>query len=1593
MFVPPSSRPGTPAERYAANLAALATLRDLAGGQADAAALATLAQYCGWVEPALLKRISHPWKPSALDGEILHLLTPEQGRSVLESTPTAHYTPAALVEGVWAAVAPLLFAVDRPRILEPAAGTGAFIGHAPLELRERADFTAVELDVVAAAILGHLYPEARVLACGYEAADLPREHYDLVIGNVPFGEFGVADVTVPAWQRRPIHDYFFARALEHVRVGGVVALLTSRGTLDKEQGRIREHLARRADLLGVVRLPAGVFPDVGAQVIVDLVVLQRREPTTRRAPWVGTATIHWSQDDTGWDGRPFRKMCSAVVNKHVAERADVVVCGSPREVSAQYGRTYSVAAGDLAPWQVEIPARLAAQLKPGAGVPPRVVEVDCSAWAPTPKAEHPDNEAGRLWHAAYVAAKALLQAQADGCDDDAFEVARSEALEAYQRAETGAPLGSAGTRRALGAWDLLPFVEALQQDGAPAPLLLRRTVRGDVATALDLSDALALAINRTGRLDTGVIAAALGVSRLEVARDLVAQGLAFRDPTTCALVQADEYLSGDVRARLAAARHAAQRDREYAGNVEALTRVQPEDIPATSIGVSLGARWIPADVYEDFVLHVLPRCQVKVRYVEADCFFAVDIRGRGPEFDRWGTPHKSAPEIVETCLNLRPVKVYNEDGDKKVLDGDATLAAQAKAADLKEAFLAWLWTDAARRDRLVRLYNDRFNCLRRRRYDGSRLTFPGMSSAIELRPHQRAAIARALQSPRCADEPAFIHPGGAGKTFEVIATAVKGIQIGAWRRVLIVVPNHLIDQWHADVARLYPGWADECAIADTKDRPAFMARAALGRWPIIICTHSQLKLIAVSPCTEAALLQEEEARLLDYLDAADDDRQSVKRVQKKLKALRVKLEIRRDEIRRDTDKLATFEDLHIDCMIVDESQAFKNLGFETRLDVAGLSSSESQRALDMLMKMRHIQRKGGRTIFATATPVANTLAELHTVMRYLQAPRLKEMGIEHFDAFAGVFTETYQSVEMKPAGDGYRIVNRIRFYNLPELASLVAQSWDLCSVEDLHLDLPQLVGGAEDVVSVPASADLTAYIATLAKRAEAVKDGKVEPAVDNMLRITSDGRKAAMLNGDPASPSVALGQLTKIDACAARVLAHWRETAADLGAQLVFCDLYTPRAGTHDLDGEGRDPETPSEFAWAAAGVYGVLRHRLEEGGIPASEIAYIHDACTPAEKTALRNAVNAGAVRVLIGSTEKMSTGLNVQGRLIAVHHLDTPWRPDGIVQRNWRMIRQGNAYRHVYIHIYVTEGSFDAYMWGLQRAKLEVITQIMQAEPSGRTAEDIGDAVLSAAQVQAIASGDPRIMARIGLEGEIVKLDRSLRSWLEEQWVALRTLKEAPGTLVHLRRMVSEHRKALALVDAKPLETFAFYCFAPHAGAADAVLDSKEVAHSVLRRVAKKATRGDTVLVGTYRGCEVYIAGGLGDLSVGVPGTSVRYPARLTETPVGTFVGIDRAMASGPGIVVELERKIAQAQADVSATALGASRPWPHAQRYLEAFERYRRLTSELVADGTSLPLVVEQREIPAPVDVSAWVQPEAPAPVVAPRRSKPEQLSLFG
>ncbi len=1343
---------GGPEQRYRHNLVALHLLKRLEAEQrrATPAEQRTLARYSGWGDSQVLKRAfpsqsQRQDAPNAqISDEIQDLqLSEDEMRSIRASSLNAHYTALPVVGALWQALERLgIGRLDTLRCLEPSAGIGHFYSVMPRELFARSQRVAVELDALTARILKQLHPSTRVYEGGFESATLPDNYFDLVISNVPFGDYPVSDPALKEkFLRVCIHDYFFARAITLTRPGGMVVFITSRYTLDKQDNRVRRWLAERADLLGAVRLPETAFArNAGTEVVTDVVFLRKRGALDAAAPagaWVDTGTLPLTDRQNSPAPTP--------LNQLYVDHPGWML-GTPALTRGMYRDGEFTLLGDGRDLGKAIAEVLAAQLPEGIISPAHPNEerqearpstFDARMLFPLPEhAGYEQRERVAGMRAIYEAAKALLACEIDGARERDAVPLRGKLNEAYERfcARFGC-LNHPANLRLLGESPALPFLKALETDfdlltgsARKAALFERSTVRGRAHESTPASsdpaqrvqEALLLSLDRYGVPNLDYIASLTGDTPEGAASRLA--GLIFRTPAG-EWETAEQYLSGDVRAKLRQAEAAATLDEQFRHNVEALRAVQPEPLEPPEITARLGAGWIPADVVEAFLRETLSRFEGRVTYLPALAQWTVELsRGQRGVLDRveltqrWGTPRRDALDLAEDALNLRLPLIFDvvdEGGrERRVLNQTETVAAQAKLAELKAHFAAWVWQDGERSRWLCELYNDAFNCLRPRRYDGAHLSLPGLNTEIHLRPHQQDAIWRAVQSRTTL----LGHVVGAGKTLICICAAMELKRLGLAHKALVAVPNHLTEQWLHEALRAYPNADVLCAGKDDLSRGRrgeFLSRVATGAWDLVVVPHSSFKLLPVNPQTTSAFLQREITQLEDYLHELKQENKS-SRTAKEIEKAKKRLEVRLKDLgamHKDSADTVTWEELGIDLLMVDEFHLYKNLYFATKMTrVAGLPNANSERAFDMYVKLRWLLEHGGRAICATGTPVANTLAEVYTMMRYLQFDLLEEKAIAHFDAWAQLFAEAVPSLEMTPDGAGFRMNTRFaRFTNLPELATLWRQALDVRNAEQLDLPRPKLHGGKPVVVKLPGSPQLKVYVADLARRVEHIKRGDVQPWQDNMLKVTGDGRKAALdlRLVQSSAPDLPAG---KINALVSNVVEIWRASGPRCGAQLVFCDLGTPKRLTardaqEAIDEESDEtvciqrPQQPNtdnpEEQHLMDDVYTEIKRKLVRAGVPAREVAFIHDCKTPAQRSELFAAVCAGRVRVLIGSTEKMGTGMNAQERLVALHHLDAPWRPADLEQREGRILRQGNGYPEVLILHYVTESSFDGYVW----------------------------------------------------------------------------------------------------------------------------------------------------------------------------------------------------------------------------------------------------------------------------------------------------------
>ena len=1342
--------------------------------------------------------------------ELYASLSPEEYRAAMESTLTAFYTPPVVIKAMYDVLDRLGF--SQGNILEPSCGTGNFFGLLP-ESMQNSKLHGVEIDSLTGRIAKQLYQKANIAIEGFEKTNLPDDHFDVVLGNVPFGEIRVNDSRYNA-QKFLIHDYFFAKALDKVRAGGVVMFITSKGTMDKASPEVRKYIAQRAELLGAIRLPDNTFKaNAGTEVTSDILILQKRDRVMDIEPdWV-----HLDTDENG-----------VTMNRYFVEHPEMVL-GEIKMENTRFGTFEPVckARKDIPLSELlsnavqringEIPEldnrvdeisdeqELSVPADPNVRnfsftlVDGRVYFRENDRMQPASVSMTAENRIKGLIQIRDCVRK-LIEYQTDDYPEEMIRTEQENLNRLYDvyTAKYGL-INSRGNYLAFASdesYFLLCSLEVLDDEGnfkRKADMFTKRTIKPhrEVTSVETASEALALSIGEKARVDLPYMEQLTGKTQAELVQDL--QGVIFKVPNCehVSYVAADEYLSGNVRNKLTVADLAAKNDPELAVNVEALEKVIPKDLSAAEISVRLGATWIPQEDIQRFVMELLTPSsyaagRLKVRYTPINGDWFIENKssdmGNVKADSTYGTKRASAYRIIEDTLNLRDTRifdyVYDEHGNKKaVFNAKETTAAQAKQEVIKQAFQDWIWKDPERRNRLVRYYNDTFNSVRPREYDGSHITFGGISPEITLRPHQVNAIAHILYGGNTL----LAHKVGAGKTFEMVAAAQESKRLGLCQKSMFVVPNHLVGQWASEYLRLYPS-ANILVTTkrdfETGNRKKFCGRIATGDYDAVIIGHSQFEKIPMSIGRQREQLEKQLDDIehgIDDVQASKGEQFTVKQLMKTRKAIKTKLEKLNDTKRKDT--VIDFEQLGVDRLFIDESHFYKNLYLYTKMrNVGGIAQTEAQKSSDLFMKCRYLDEITGNrgTVFATGTPVSNSMVELYSVQRYLQYDTLAQNGLQHFDSWASTFGETVTALELAPKGTNYRAKTRFaKFYNLPELMQMFREVADIQTADMLKLPVPKV--NYHNIKTKPSEMQ-TEMVASLAKRAEKVRARLVEPNIDNMLKITNDGRKLAldqrmidpMLPDDPES---------KVNTCVDNVYRIWEEHADTKATQLVFCDLSTPK--------------NDSTF-----NVYDDMREKLIARGIPAEQVRFIHEATTDAQKKELFGKVRSGEVRVLFGSTPKMGAGTNVQDRLIAIHNLDCPWRPSDLEQRQGRIERQGNMFPEVEVYRYVTEQTFDAYLYQLVESKQKFISQIMTSKSPVRSAEDVDEVALSFAEVKILATGDARFKEKIDLDIQVSKLRVLKQSYLSEHYdLEDRVLKYYPQTIKEYEERIAGYENDVAL------------------------------------------------------------------------------------------------------------------------------------------------------------------------------------------------------
>lgn len=1376
-----------------------------------------LSKYVGWGGiPEAFDERADSWRTEY--GMLKNILSPEEYASARESTLTAFYTPPTVIKAVYKVMKQLGF--REGNILEPSCGIGHFIGMLPEEMKESKIY-GVELDTISAGIAQQLYQKISIAAQGFEETNLPDSFFDAVVGNVPFGDFKVPDKRYDK-HKFLVHDYFFAKSLDKLRPGGVMALITSKGTMDKENSAVRKYIAQRADLLGAIRLPNNTFKgNAGTEVVSDILILQKRDRIIDIEP-------EWIQLDTTEDGIKMNhyfvqhpemvlgemKMvsgrfgleatCVPYENSDLSEQMDEAIANIHGELTA-----YEVE-DELAEEDTSIPADPTVRNFSYTVVDDkiyyrensRMTPVDCSATA--------ENRIKGMIRI-HDSVRTLLEMQTEDYPDSDIKAEQEKLNRLYD--EFTKKYGLINSRANVSAfsqdssYSLLSALEVLNDNGElerKADLFTKRTIKPHTpVTSVDTaSEALAVSMGEKAAVDMAYMCALTGKTEQEIFADL--KGVIFLNPLygygdslEPKYLMADEYLSGNVREKLALARKSAELyPKDYTVNVEALEKVQPKDLSASEIFVQLGSTWVPEEIVQQFMFEFLdtPRWvywNIKVHYSK----FTSEWNVEGKSYDRgnvkanstYGTPRINAYRIIEETLNLKDVRIYDyvEDAEgkkKAVLNKKETAIAQAKQELIKQGFQDWVWSDPARREQLCRIYNERFNSIHPREYDGSHIIFSGMNPEIELREHQRNAVAHILYGGNTL----LAHTVGAGKTFEMVAAAMEAKRLGLCTKSLFVVPNHLTEQWAAEFLQLYP--SANILVATKKDfeaknRRRFCGRIATGDYDAIIIGHSQFEKIPMSIERQQMILMQQMDEITEGiadLKRNRGDRFSVKQLEKTKRSLKLKLDKLNDQSRK--DDTVTFEELGIDRLFIDESHYYKNLYLYTKMrNVGGIAQTEAMKSSDLFMKCRYLDElTGGRgTVFATGTPISNSMVELYTIQRYLQYATLQKYDLQHFDSWAAMYGETVTAIELTPEGTGYRAKTRFaRFNNLPELMAMFKLVADIKTADMLHLPVPEV---QYHNIAVKPSEIQKRMVESLGERAERIRGGGVSASVDNMLKVTNDGRKLALDQRmiDPLLPDE---DGSKVNACVGEVYRIWSETADQKSAQLLFCDLSTPRS-----DG--------------SFNVYDDIRKKLIARGIPAEEIKFIHEADTEAKKQELFKKVRRGEVRVLIGSTAKMGAGTNVQNKLIASHDLDCPWRPSDLEQRAGRTIRQGNENPVVGLYRYVTEETFDAYLYQLVEGKQKFASQIMTSKSPVRSADDIDETALSYAEIKMLATGNPYIKEKMDLDIQVQKLRLLKSSYLSEIYALEdKIIKYFPQQIAAKTELISALESDLATAQEHP-------------------------------------------------------------------------------------------------------------------------------------------------------------------------------------------------
>ena len=1569
-------------QKYARNIEAIRTLFKLEQEHRGATAeeQQVLSQYVGW---GGLADAFDPGKDSWAKeyAELKGLLSEDEYAAARSSTLNAHYTSPTVIRSIYDAVERMGF--HSGNILEPSMGVGNFFGMLPDSMADSRLY-GVELDSITGRIAKKLYPQADITVAGFETTDR-RDFYDLAVGNVPFGQYKVND---KAYNKLgfSIHNYFFAKAIDQVRPGGIVAFVTSRYTMDSKDSTARKHMAERADLLGAIRLPNNAFTaNAGTEVVSDIIFLQKRDRPIDHEP-------DWVQLGKTEDG--------FAINQYFVDHPEMVL-GQLTLESTQYGHDLTVApieGANLADQLAEVVQHIEGQYTEAEVETPDIADAenekhilpadpDVKNFSYTvvdgevyyrensimTQVELSDNAKARVTGMVELRqiVNQLIQEQLDDYPDEDIKATQAKLNTAYDAFTAKYGLLNDRKNGRLfeddSSYYLLCSLENLDENKqlkSKADMFTKRTIRPEhTVTSVDTpSEALAVSIGEHGRVDLPYMAELLGSPGDYERITTELRGVIFKDPSADAdepeagWQTADEYLSGNVRNKLRMAQLAAESHPEFKINVEALTKAQPKDLEASEIDIRLGATWLNPAIVQQFMMETFqPPYRIRynnliqVRYSPFTSEWRIGNKSAAGMYDimsteTYGTHRANAYKILEDTLNLRDCRIYDtieEDGkERRVLNQKETMLAQQKQQAIKDTFAGWVWQDPQRRNLLVKQYNELFNSTRPREYDGSHIHFVGMNPEINLREHQRNAVAHVLYGGNTL----LAHEVGAGKSFEMAASAMESKRLGLCQKSLFVVPNHLTEQWASEFLRLYPN--AKLLVTSKKDfepanRKRFCARIATGDYDAVIIGHSQFEKIPLSAERQARIIEDQIEEIEKAIAEAKEqsgEHFTVKQMEKTRKTLEVKLKKLQSTDRK--DDVVTFEQLGVDRLFVDESQNYKNLYLYTKMrNVAGLSTSEAQKSSDMFGKCRYLDEvTGGRgVIFATGTPISNSMTEMYTLMRYLQYSTLQQKQLPHFDAWASTFGETTTAIELAPEGTGYRARTRFaKFFNLPELMNMFKEAADIKTSDQLHLPVPE--AKFETVVVKPSEIQQD-MVKSLSERAAEVHSGAVDPSVDNMLKITSDGRKIG-LDQRLMNPLTPDDPDSKLNACVDNVLRIWNETKEDNLTQLIFCDMSTPK-------GDG------------SFNVYDDIRTKLLAAGVPESEVEFIHNADTEGKKADLFSKVRSGKVRVLLGSTAKMGAGTNVQTLLVAVHHLDVGWRPSDMTQRNGRIIRQGNKNKQVYVYNYVTEGTFDAYLWQTLENKQKFISQIMTSKSPMRSCDDVDEQALSYAEVKALCAGDPRIREKMDLDVQVARL-KVLRSDYQNQKYRLedKLLKHYPEEIQKAKNRIAALKNDAQIADAHPQDKENF-CGMTIKGM---VFDEKKAAGERLMLACKEMPNADMMLLGTYRGFELNIRfdSFKNEHQIVLRG-ELSYPVPLGDDPRGNIVRLDNAIGNFADRIADAEAALDSLEQQKQAAEVEIAKPFAQEEELQTKSARLAELDALLNMEHQSSRTEPEAEEKP--------------------------------